>query len=197
MTLEELLPFTKNLKVLLAEDDELTAKYLKLSLERIFEEVIRVEDGIEALRLHASREYDILFTDIQMPFLDGDAMIKKIRQEDFETPIVIISGHDDSAKLVDLLNAGADGFLTKPLEKEQLFRVIYRVSRAVFDKKMVNEYHEKLEKMNHDLAQQNYELQKMHRVAKAQAVISAMNATKNSEESLPLSCSINDGSGKL
>jgi two-component system chemotaxis response regulator CheY len=110
------------MKILIAEDQAPTSRYLRRLLEQMGHEVIEAGDGEEAWELIRRDQSLLLISDWMMPRLDGLELCRRIRSQITEGYIYIIllsarTGRDDKLKG---LNAGADDFLTKPLDADEL-----------------------------------------------------------------------------
>ena len=81
----------KSKTVLFAEDDKIIKSQITEVLEMIFKKVFSVEDGKKAYDVYQEEKPDILISDIKMPNMDGLTLIEKIRQTDYETPIILLT----------------------------------------------------------------------------------------------------------
>jgi DNA-binding NarL/FixJ family response regulator len=115
--------------ILIAEDHHLVAKLLSVNLESIDEfHVIGVTyDGEETLKKIAENKPDILLLDIDMPVIDGMQVLKEIRKNDKNMKIIIVSNHTESWLIKMSLLQGADGFITKFAESDELIDAIRNV----------------------------------------------------------------------
>jgi len=109
------------LTILYAEDDQVTRENYAFVLEQYFRKVYTAKDGKEALALYYKEKPDVLLLDINMPYIDGLEMVKTIREEDSETPVVILTAHSDKEKLLKAIPLGLTQYLVKPV-KNDLFR---------------------------------------------------------------------------
>ena len=149
--INEVLEYSRSQNILYVEDDKNIREHMTETLSDFFEEVIVAEDGLEGLT--AFEKYkeefgvypDIVLTDIRMPNLDGVEMSKKILSLHPEQIIIIISAHNESDLLLELINMGIGNFLLKPLMTEQLFQTLYKVSKRCYFGKMEVEYKKELE----------------------------------------------------
>lgn len=119
-------------KILIIEDDSDINKILSVILERQGCDTVQAYSGSEAmLRLFPTGEfsgdYNLIILDLMLPGLSGDEIIRKIRAYS-EVPVIVISAKTALEDKVALLNLGADDYVTKPFEKEE---VIARVNRAL------------------------------------------------------------------
>ena len=84
---------TQSLKVLVVDDEDLIREAIATLLVKFFEVVSTAKNGAEALELLENNSYDILFTDIQMPIMDGWELIQKIKDKDLDMFLVALSVH--------------------------------------------------------------------------------------------------------
>jgi len=117
----------RNLKILIAEDDDGSAIFLKVAVRMFSKEVIRVRTGIEAIEsCHNNPDFDLVMMDIQMPEMDGLEATRQIRK--FNTDVVIIAQtafalSGDNEKVIE---AGCNDYISKPIKKELLMELIQR-----------------------------------------------------------------------
>jgi DNA-binding response OmpR family regulator len=120
----------KTLSVLLVED----FKPLRLEMGEVLESICKTvsiaEEGQKALFLYEQalqegHTFDLVISDIQMPVMDGIQLSKKIREQNENQAIIILSAHSDSEYLVDLINIGISKFLTKPINHDDLCDILY------------------------------------------------------------------------
>ena len=114
--------------ILLVEDEEHLHEALKLNLEMEGYEVDSAYDGGEALKKIQSAHYDLLILDIMLPSLDGFSITERMRLNNNQTPILILSAKNTSANRVQGLKLGADDYLTKPFNLEEL---LLRVAKLI------------------------------------------------------------------
>ncbi len=108
------------LPILLVEDQESNRVVVRLMLEAMGYEVETAHDGVEAVDMAMSRQYSLIFMDLKMPRMDGCEATRCIRDKQNHVPIVALSAMvlngEESKNLSDMF----DGFLTKPIDSEQL-----------------------------------------------------------------------------
>ena len=114
--------------ILLVEDEEHLHEALKLNLELEGYEVDSAYDGGEALKQIESAHYDLLILDIMLPSLDGFSITERMRLNNNQTPILILSAKNTSANRVQGLKLGADDYLIKPFNLEEL---LLRVAKLI------------------------------------------------------------------
>jgi len=110
----------KNISILLVEDEENLHEALKLNLELEGYDVTSAFDGAAALKAVANEYFDLLILDVMLPEMDGISVAETIRISNKETPILILSAKNSSADRVLGLKKGADDYLTKPFNLEEL-----------------------------------------------------------------------------
>lgn len=106
--------------ILIAEDDRESNDYLTLFLSKKCQQVLSAYDGQEAWRLYEEYIPDLIFTDIEMPKLDGLKLIEKIRQHDRTTPIVILSAYSDIQYLFQAIPLQLEEYILKPITFEKV-----------------------------------------------------------------------------
>jgi two-component system sensor histidine kinase/response regulator len=120
-------------KVLLVEDNPVNQKVAVRYLERMGCRVRVADNGAEGVKAFADEVYDIVLMDLQMPVMDGLAATRKIRELEGEgrrTPIFALTANAMTGQLERCLEAGMDGFLTKPLQIERLRETLDRYRPA-------------------------------------------------------------------
>lgn len=115
-------------EILLVEDEENLHDALKLNLEMEGYSVSSSYDGAHALKQIQSSHFDLIILDVMLPSLDGFAITETVRLQHIETPILILSAKNTSANRVQGLKFGADDYLTKPFNLEEL---LLRVSKLI------------------------------------------------------------------
>jgi YesN/AraC family two-component response regulator len=119
--IEEILKTSKNLRLLYVEDNEDARNSTLLLLNRFFDDVTIAIDGIDGLKkFQEYSDFDIIITDINMPFMNGIDMVKEIRDIDKNITILMLSANNESSYFLDAIMLGIDGYLLKPLNMKQL-----------------------------------------------------------------------------
>ena len=127
---------SNKLSILLAEDEENLHEALKLNLELEGYEVTSAFDGSTALQKIQSEYFDLVVLDIMLPEVDGIHVTETIRIQNNEVPILILSAKNTSADRVLGLKKGADDYLTKPFNLEEL---LLRVQKLIEKNKKMSE----------------------------------------------------------
>jgi len=114
------------IRILLVEDHALMRRGMKgqFALERSFIVVGEAEDGVEAIKLAAELEPDLVLMDIDLPVMDGITATQQIKSDRNATRILALSAFDNDTHVMGMLAAGADGYCLKTIEWEQLIAVI-------------------------------------------------------------------------
>jgi len=137
---EQLFQFTKSLTVLLVEDEndarEMGAELFGL----FFVEVYQAKNGEEGLALYRQKKPDIIITDIQMPIMDGLAMLREIRKEDAHIPIIVTTAFSDDKYFIESIKLGVDRYILKPIVKYECIEAITTVSKRLYERKVAEEY---------------------------------------------------------
>lgn len=109
-------------KILIVDDKPSISKLIVQFLKRTYN-VTTKEDGLEALSwLHAGDIPDLIITDLQMPNLDGFELISRVKESGYfrDIPIVVLSSKDSSSDRIKCLKMGAEDYLVKPFNPEEL-----------------------------------------------------------------------------
>lgn len=115
------------LSVLLVEDEENLHEALKLNLELEGYEITSAYDGTEALRKVEQEYFDLIIMDVMIPQVDGITVTEMIRIQNNDVPILILSARNTSADRVLGLKKGADDYLTKPFNLEELLLRVHKL----------------------------------------------------------------------
>ena len=122
--------------ILLVEDEENLHEALKLNLELEGYEITSAYDGLSAVKAVQQEYFDLIILDIMLPEMDGLAVMETIRIQNNEVPILILSAKNSSADRVLGLKKGADDYLTKPFNLEEL---LLRVQKLINKNKKLQE----------------------------------------------------------
>jgi two-component system, cell cycle response regulator CtrA len=117
------------MRILLVEDDPTTSRSIELMLTHANLNVYCTdmgEDGIDLAKLY---DYDLILLDLNLPDMSGHEVLRQVRQARVETPILILSGADDTENKLKGFGFGADDYLTKPFHREELVARIHAIIR--------------------------------------------------------------------
>ncbi|MGE4383398.1 MAG: response regulator transcription factor [Arcobacter sp.] len=115
----------KNIKILYVEDDEIARENGVEYLQNFFETIYEASDAIVALQLYEKYKPDIIITDIQMPKLNGLEFVKKIRQKDKKTQIIIITAFCDKDYLLKAIELQLVKYLIKPVKEKEFEEALF------------------------------------------------------------------------
>ena len=122
------------LKVLIADDEEDLVDVLRDRLEAYGFTVLTAGTGREALERLATEPVDGIFLDVKMPELDGLAALDAIRRRDSQTPIIIVTASSDQHAAADALARGANAYILKPFEWDELKATIERLYHITLER---------------------------------------------------------------
>ncbi|MBA4349881.1 MAG: response regulator transcription factor [Fuscovulum sp.] len=117
------------MRVLLVEDDPATSRSIELMLTHANLNVYCTdlgEDGIDLAKLY---DYDLILLDLNLPDMSGHEVLRQLRLARIETPILILSGSDDTDNKIRGFGFGADDYMTKPFHREELIARIHAIIR--------------------------------------------------------------------
>lgn len=117
------------MKILLVEDEEMLANIIAKYLRAENMTVDTCLDGEKALEYINNSSYDVIIMDIMMPKLDGLSVLRQIRHDNNKTPVLLLTAKYTLQDRVTGLNSGADDYLVKPFEFEELIARIYALVR--------------------------------------------------------------------
>ena len=117
------------MRVLLVEDDPTTSKSIEMMLTHANLNVYATDLGEEGLDLAKLYDYDLILLDLNLPDMPGYEVLRQIRLARVETPILILSGSDDTDSKLKGFGFGADDYLTKPFHREELVARIHAIIR--------------------------------------------------------------------
>ncbi|HSB32398.1 MAG TPA: response regulator transcription factor [Candidatus Sulfobium mesophilum] len=121
------------MRVLLVEDEQNVASFLKKGLEEEFYTVDVAEAGGDGLAMATSKEYDCIILDVMLPEMSGIEICKKLRSANVKTPILMLTALDSIGSKVEGLESGADDYLTKPFAFSELLARIRALLRRAPD----------------------------------------------------------------
>ncbi len=128
-------------QVMVVEDDVDLLEALSETLQSAGYRVTQASDGLEALKVLESHTFDLIVTDIQMPNMDGHALLKKVKEKSPELPVMLMTAYGSIQQAVDAMRDGAVDYMVKPFEAEVLVNMVSRYAGQpdVIDNEMVAE----------------------------------------------------------
>jgi two-component system, cell cycle response regulator CtrA len=117
------------MRILLVEDDPATSRSIELMLTHANLNVYCTdlgEDGVDLAKLY---DYDLILLDLNLPDMSGHEVLRQLRVAKIDTPILILSGSDDTDSKIRGFGFGADDYMTKPFHREELIARIHAIIR--------------------------------------------------------------------
>jgi two-component system nitrogen regulation response regulator NtrX len=115
------------MQILLIDDERAIRRALREILEFENCQVQEAESGVQALQLLEQSNFDLIFSDIKMPHMDGIELLEQIKKKNLETPVVMISGHGNVETAVGAIKLGAFDFIEKPLDLNRILVLLRQV----------------------------------------------------------------------
>jgi PAS domain S-box-containing protein len=117
----------KNLKILIAEDDETSERFISMTVNKFSKEILEVRNGIETVEIcRTNPDLDLILMDIQMPGLNGHEAIRQIRQFNKDVVIIAQTAFGLSGDREKAIEAGCNDYITKPINKAELQTLIHK-----------------------------------------------------------------------
>ena len=117
------------MRVLLVEDDPTTSKSIEMMLASANLNVYATDLGEEGVDLAKLYDYDIILLDLNLPDMTGHEVLRRLRVAKIDTPILILSGLDDTDNKIKGFGFGADDYMTKPFNRDELVARIHAIVR--------------------------------------------------------------------
>lgn len=133
--------------LLLIDDEEGIRKVLSLSLRRDGYQVLTAEEGGKGIEMFRQNLPPIVLTDVKMPGIDGIEVLKRVKEIDPDTEVIVITGHGDMEVAIRSLQLGASDFITKPVSDDALSIALKRAEQKLEMKRRLKEYTHDLESM--------------------------------------------------
>jgi CheY-like chemotaxis protein len=149
--------YAKDKSILLVDDDSIIRTILEKSLQKYFREVYTAQDGQEAWDIYQNhhRHFDIIVTDINMPVMNGIELTKKLKNDDLENSVIILSASTDVNFLVELIDLGVDSVVLKPLVFDKLAQKIIKLLESSLYKDLMFQLKKEQIIKEHNLANEN------------------------------------------
>jgi diguanylate cyclase (GGDEF)-like protein len=141
------------MRILVADDEATSRRILHAIVTKLGHDCIVAEDGIIAWQLLSSQPIDVLLTDWMMPGLNGPDLCRRVREErdGHYTYTVLVTGLRERAQVLEGMNAGADDYLTKPVDPFDVETRLVAASRVTALHRQVLDYRTQLEHANTEL----------------------------------------------
>jgi DNA-binding response OmpR family regulator len=121
----------RDISILLAEDEEELRESLREYLELFFHRVYVASNGLEAYEIYKYKKPSIIITDVNMPALSGLEFVSKIRENDLETKIIILSAYSDQEKLLQAIKLHLEIYLIKPIKTDALKKILFETVDSI------------------------------------------------------------------
>lgn len=142
---QELKEAAQDVSVLYVEDDQVLRQNTVRLLSSFFSSIETAKNGVEGLEKYKKGRYDLVITDIKMPFMDGVKLARTIKADNPQQVVIVISAHDEARYFLELINLGADYFVLKPLDVRQFLTVLDKAIKLAKFTRMEKEQKRKLE----------------------------------------------------
>ncbi len=146
-------------KLLVIDDEASTRELLKMSLESDGYTVFVAEDGPKGLEIFARENPPVVLTDIKMPGMDGIEVLKRVKEQNPDSEVIVITGHGEMNLAIQALQLEASDFINKPISDEGLAVALRRAEEKIWLREKLKEYTEDLERV---IQETNKELVKRH-----------------------------------
>ncbi|MBV7393391.1 response regulator transcription factor CtrA [Mameliella sediminis] len=117
------------MRILLVEDDPTTSKSIELMLSHANLNVYSTDMGEEGIDLAKLYDYDLILLDLNLPDMNGHEVLRQLRVARIDTPILILTGEDDTQSKIKGFGFGADDYMTKPFHRDELVARIHAIIR--------------------------------------------------------------------
>ena len=144
----QLKKIAKDLTAVFIDDDPLIREVFSQMLGNFFKEVMICSSAQEFIKTYSNYTFDIVFTDINMPEMDGLEMSKSIKATDPEQVIVVFTAHSESEYMLEAFDLNIDGYLMKPFNITDSLHTLLRVTKKVVQRKSALEGIKTLEQKN-------------------------------------------------
>lgn len=167
----------KKKTILLVDDEEGIRKVLGIYLADMDYRVITAKSGEEALSVFRQEKPPIVIADIKMPGLNGIELLRRLKTDDPETEVIMITGHGEMDQAIKSLQLEATDFVTKPIQEDVLGIALKRAEERISMRRKLNEYTQNLEQMVKEKTDKLIEAERL--AAIGQTVAGLSHAIKN------------------
>ena len=112
-------------RILIVEDDADIREGVEIYLKNQGYQVIQAKDGVDGLEKIEKNEIDLAIVDIMMPRMDGITMMMKMREKEYDFPVIMLSAKSEEVDKIMGLNMGADDYITKPFTPLELLARVH------------------------------------------------------------------------
>jgi len=122
-------------RILIAEDEKKIASFIRKALREASYAVDEVHDGNAALELATDTPYDAIILDVMMPGRDGLSVLKLLRAQRIETPVLVLTARGEVSERIEGLELGADDYMAKPFSMRELLARVSSITRRASSNK--------------------------------------------------------------
>jgi PAS domain S-box-containing protein len=130
---------TNTISLLLIEDDKNLINEITFILKPLISKLVIAQTGQEGFDSYQKEKTDLIITALDIAILDGLTLSKKIKNDNPDAQIILLSNTTDSKLLLDAIDIGITNFITKPINMENIFEKIEKIALRIFEKKQQNE----------------------------------------------------------
>jgi signal transduction histidine kinase len=134
-------------QILLVDDEKDIRDVLEIALSDMGYQVLTADNGETAWKTFKTEEPPIVLTDIKMPVMDGIDLLQRIKRENPEAEVIMVTGHGDMDLAIKSLKHHASDFITKPINVDALEISLKRVEEKIVTRKQLQKYTENLERL--------------------------------------------------
>ena len=134
-------------KILLVDDEEDIREVLSMALADMGYQILTADNGKAAWGTYNKEMPPIVMTDIKMPVMDGIELLRRIKQKNQETEVIMITGHGDMDLAIKSLKNRASDFITKPINVDALEISLNRTQEKIITRRKLQEYMQNLEQL--------------------------------------------------
>ena len=128
---------TKKLTAMVVEDEKVTNELLSSSFKNFFSDVYSSFNGDEALKTYSKVKPDVVFVDIIMEGMDGIELSRRIREENPNQIIIVISASNDIEKISESIEVGVNSFVQKPIDTKKIIELLNSIVSMIAKKKKI------------------------------------------------------------
>src|SRR5512136_1507876 len=118
-------------KILIADDDTSFRRVLEYQVKQAGYDVLTADDGKQALEIFSQNRCHAVLTDLDMPELSGNELLKSIKQQSPDTPVIVITAYGTIDSAVEAMKAGAFNYVTKPVNQAALLHTLDQALKFV------------------------------------------------------------------
>lgn len=160
-------------KLLLVDDEEGIRKVLGIALADMGYEVLLAENGARAMEIFRKERPLIVLTDIKMPVMDGIELLRKIKEDNPDAQVIMLTGHGDMDLAIKCIKLAATDFITKPINDEILDIALNRAHEKILMQRQLRQYTQNLEQMVAEKSARLIEAERLLAVGQVMESISA------------------------